>query len=223
MTRRRRGSALRCESRSSRRTSGWQCWRQLACLRSWRSRRADGLTGLPRLCISLCWLHRREHVAVDESLWAARRRPDDALRGPEPNPWAGAFGHRFGHPAISGSSGHFGRAKIGLDTEESPDGRGGFRTCDLSRVKSVGPAVGCRRLFSNLAISTFGSFLAPLRLRSVAVCRFRRASRKTGPGIRLPVRLCSRSAYAISSSFTTISVLVAQCMAQESYRHFLGS
>jgi len=25
--------------------------------------------------------------------------------------------------------------EIGLDTEESPDGRGGFRTCDLSRVK----------------------------------------------------------------------------------------
>jgi hypothetical protein len=48
----------------------------------------------------------------------------------------GDFGPLFGPPNDFGPSVDIpAGSEIGLDTEETEDGRGGFRTCDLSRVK----------------------------------------------------------------------------------------
>ncbi len=48
----------------------------------------------------------------------------------------GDFGPLFGPPSDFGPSADISTSpEIGLDTGETNDGRGGFRTCDLSRVK----------------------------------------------------------------------------------------
>jgi len=48
----------------------------------------------------------------------------------------GDFGPLFGPPSNFGPSADIpAESEIGLDTAETEDGRGGFRTCDLSRVK----------------------------------------------------------------------------------------
>jgi hypothetical protein len=64
--------------------------------------------------------------------WLARRSPSRFHQSPK----RAILAHHLAHRAILGRhAAPTEPAEIGLDTGEIEDGRGGFRTCDLSRVK----------------------------------------------------------------------------------------
>ncbi len=76
---------------------------------------------------------KREHgIAFDKLVSDAQT----TLYGAQSRAQGGDFWPSFWPPSDFGSSAATpGETEIGLDTEETTDGRGGFRTCDLSRVK----------------------------------------------------------------------------------------
>jgi hypothetical protein len=76
---------------------------------------------------------KREHGAAFDKLLADAQT---TLYGAQNRAQQGDFCPPFCPPSDFGPSPAISaETEIGLDTEESPDGRGGFRTCDLSRVK----------------------------------------------------------------------------------------